>query len=127
MNRSTRRMFLRKFALVTLGTGGATSGLALGETEAESTLRGMDGELANVLRSYGRADSMVKAGHQKARVGSKTRRLPVSRLGVEVRDQESFQRSFETLTGLSDRVMVDGNKVSFARDSHYFVIENRVA
>ena len=127
MNHSTRRNFVQRATLVTLGTAAATNGIALGETPAESELKSVDRELARVLGSYGRTHRMKPDGYEKARVGSKMRRLPVSRLGVEVRDHASFCQSFETLTGLSDRVRVEGNLVSFARDGHYFVIENRVA
>ena len=69
---------------------------------------------------------MKEGGYRKAAVGSRTRRLPVSRLRVEVRDENSFRRSFEQLTELSDRVMVEGNTAHFARGHRYFVIENRV-
>jgi hypothetical protein len=127
MNHSTRRSFLQKSALVTLGALATSSGIALGDTPAESQVRSMDAELADVLRTYGRTGQVKEGGFQKVRAGSRSRRLPVSRLKVEVRDQDSFRRSFEQLTELSDRVMVEGNTTHFARGHRYFVIENRVA
>lgn len=127
MNHSTRRNFLQKSALVTLGALATTNGIALGDTPAESQLRSMDAELVGVLRTYGRTAQVKDGGYQKARVGSRTRRLPVSRLRVEVRDRDSFGRSFEQLTELSDRVMVEGNTTHFVRGHRYFVIENRVS
>jgi hypothetical protein len=127
MKHATRRHFLQKSALVTLGALATTNGIALGDTPAESEMRSIDTELVDVLRTYGRTDVVKEGGFQKVRVGSRTRRLPVSRLRVEVRDQDSFRRSFERLTKLSDRVLVEGDTTRFARGSRYFVIENRVS
>ena len=126
MKNSTRRNFLSKSTLLTVGAA-AGADLALGETEVEHSLKEVDRELARVLRSYGRADVMKAAGYQEVAEGNKTRRLPASQLGVRVRDQASYQASFEKLATISDRVLVKGNTVSFARGGHYFVIENLVA
>lgn len=101
-------------------------GAASGGTEAEHALQGADPEVAGVLRSYGRAVKMSDAGMQRVRVGSQDCALPVSRLGVEVRDREAYCRSFQAFAERTDRVRVEGNTVRFARGGRYFVIENRV-
>lgn len=126
MKDSTRRNFLRKSTLVGLGTAAATSGFALGETEAETILRGVDAELAGVLRSYGRTRAMAESGSQMVVVGSKSCRLQAFRVGVEVRNPKSFCRSRDAVGRLSDLVMAEGNTLRFAREGRFFVIENRV-
>lgn len=125
MKNSTRRNFLSKSSLLTVGAA-AGADLALGETEVEHSLKGVDRELASVVRSYGRADVMKAAGYQDVAEGNKTRRLPASQLGVRVRDQASYQASFAKLATISERVMVEGNTVRFARGQRYFILENRV-
>ena len=110
-----------------MGGAAATNGVALGDTEVESALQSVDPDLAKVLGSYGRADHIEQGGFLKVRVGSRTKRLPVSRVGVRVQNQDSFVQSFESLTTLSERVAVEGNTASLARGGTYFVIENHVA
>ena len=125
MKNFTRRTFLRMSTF--LGFGTAVTGVAaFGETEAEATLRGVDGELARILRSYGRTRTMAEAGTQRAVVDSQARHLPAFRLGVEVRNPQAFCRSSGPLSRLSDVVLVESNTLKLARGGHYFVIENRV-
>ena len=124
---NNRRHFIYRTTLALLGLAAGSAGLAAGETEAESTLRGMDRELAHLLRSYGRTHELERGGFQKAAIGAQNRRLPVSRVRVEVRNRASFQASFEKLAGLSVRVHVQGNTARFARAGRYYVIENRAA
>ena len=126
MRGSTRRSFLQKSALVGLGAAAASCGVALGETEAETTLRAVDAELAGVLRSYGRMRAMVRTGTKKTVVGSRPRRVPAYHLEVEVRNRAAFCRSFEILSRHSDRVMVEGNTLKFAREGRHFVIKNQI-
>ena len=126
MKGSTRRNFLQKSTLMGLGTAAASWGIAWGETEAETTLRAVDAELAGVLRSYGRMHAMAGGGTQKVVIGSRTCRVPAYHLEVEVRSSEAFCQSFEDLSRLSDLVMVKGNTLKFAREGHYFVIENQI-
>lgn len=127
MNESSRRNFLQKSTLVALGTTASISGLAFGETTAESDLKVVDRKLADLLRTYGRARKMKSNGFEKAKVGSKTVQLPISQVSVEVKDQGAFVQSFEKIADFSERVFVEGNKVSFASGDRYFVIDNHVA
>lgn len=126
MRGSSRRHFLQKSALVGLGAAAASCGIALGETEAETTLRGEDAELAGVLRSYGRMRAMVRNGTQKTVIGSRTRRVPAYNLEVVVHNRAAFCRSFEIMSRHCDRVMVQGNTLKLAREGRYFVIVNQI-
>lgn len=122
----TRRNFLNQSAMVALAavTG---IGCAWGESEAETALRSADAELAKVIRAYGNASKMKADGLQIVREGRNVRRLETWHLGVDVRDQKSFCRSFTDLAQLSDRVRVEGNTASIVRGGRHYVIENRLA
>ena len=127
MKGTTRRHFLQKSALAGLGIAAVSSGIALGDTEAETILRAVDAELARVLRSYGRTRTMAEAGTQKVVVGSRTCHVPAYHVVVEVRSTEAFCQSFDTLSRFSEPVMVKGNTLKIARGGRYFVIENQTS
>ena len=127
MNDSTRRNFLRQSSLVVFGAAAATGVFATGETRAEAALRGLDADLAKVLRSYGRARVMTETGTKKVVVGSRRRRLPAVRLGVDIPDLNSYQQSLDAVSRLGELVVANGNTLTFVRDGRYFVIENRLA
>ncbi|NNC90267.1 MAG: hypothetical protein HKN82_17560 [Akkermansiaceae bacterium] len=86
-----------------------------------------DRDVARILSAYGRTRKVEDAGHQIVGRGGNARRLPVSRVCMDVRDPDAFRRSFEKLTSLSDRVLVRGNEARFARAGRFFVIDNRLA
>ena len=121
----TRRNFVQKSTLVSLGAAAIAGGIALGETDAEVTLRAMDPDLARELRSYGRTRAMQEIGTQKAVVDSKTRVMPAFRVEVGIANP-SFCRSLEALSRLNVLFMAKGNTLRFTRGGRYFVIENRV-
>lgn len=127
MKGTTRRNFLKKSTLVGLGAAAASSGLAWGGTEAETSLRELDAALAEVLRSYGRMRAMAEAGSQNVVVGSRTCRVPAYHVEVEVRSTEAFCQSFDAWGRLSDLVLVKGNTLKFAREGRYFEIDNQTS
>ena len=120
----TRRNFVQKSALVSLGAA-ATGGLALGVGEAEGRLRAMDPELAREIQSYGQACAVKEIGMREALVGSETLAFPAFQVAVEVANP-SRCKSLEALSRLGVLVTAEGNTLQFTRKGRFIVIENRV-
>ena len=118
-----RRQFLR-----TTGVA-AVAGLACGGQRAWAAAgpaRGVDASLQSVLATYGSTLRVEHGGVEQVKVDNKICRQPATRVSMLVDDQAAFRRSFERWTGLSDRVLVEGNTVRFSHNSRFYIIENRV-
>lgn len=121
MKTNTRRHFLQRGDLAVLGPCSR-----LWSNRGRVQERGSRAREC-VARLYGRVEVLERGCFEAVKHGSRTKCLPVSRLGVRVGNPEAFRASFEQLTKLTERVLVEGNTVRFAFKGGYYVVENRVA